>query len=363
MFSNIDQEQIGNGFFNDDNHNLTCTTDPSVVVDSMNPSVVNKKTLPMILATGTGKTYNFETDKNGVYMLNTGVYHTIRSAISYSASVKIDGQNIIIGTHNDRLLIFRRYDWRSRVAILINGKFYPLFDKFIVPKGISKDDKQLFCETLKTPIENSTYVVVGKCDRLPYPHDVIGKISYVTLAQNMPIIFGEENNIGFPEIIYVADPNIQCVDLIVPSNGIPTLMHNVPLATVMLLHGNHTQLTFEEISLNVQGGKYRNIGLRQNIITIVGHGVFPAKMPLPDLPSTKNVTDDEISKFVEKLYRATIVFSFPETGLWREGVVFRFDLPDGDYQLYKINQGQMQTYAKMCNIVLPIENENELRMD
>lgn len=319
-----------------------------------NLSNVMGKTTGFFVSEGTGKTYHFISSVTGKLVLLPNVVEIIRNAVSISPTTKIDGQNAIIALKNGTFILHRRLDWRRSACFAIldtDGKlkFLPLFpQKFDkkLPKGIIANKQSL--------IDCSQFVYIGNCDRFSTKLIQIQDGIHYTVIDKNTFFFGEENEDGFPTVIYTPDTNISCIDFVTMTENGPVLMHDVPLNFLMSELENPPHLTFEEISWNVQGGKYADIGIRKNVVTLTAHGIFPARIKMQPMP-LPTASDDEISDFVECLYKETLKFAFPDIGLQREGIVFRFLLKDGSHRCLKINRGHLETYCKFAKIEFPKE--------
>jgi hypothetical protein len=157
------------------------------------------------------------------------------------------------------------------------------------------------------------------------------------------------------------------VDFVAPNTATKSennvqIFKNLTLQQVMKIFGNPQSLTFENISTNIQGGKYTKFGLRDHVTTLTAHGIFVAPNIFPPLP-LKNVPSQTIVDFVKQIYMCTLKYVYnngfdkPPT---REGIVCRFLDKEGNIiGRRKINQGHLATFAEMVNIVLTKERPKE----
>lgn len=337
----------------------------------MSYSNVNKKTTSLISSKGSGDSYILEKEHDQ-WIINPSLASKVPYISRMDISVKVDGSNSVVApTKNGLTGFYKRYDWRKSVAILYskeeNGKIiykiYLPFGKFppkYLKKYLAKDPLPGDFPDLNTLYEKKGYhnydlVILGDHKT----RQQFEKTTHYTKSKNIPfnystfynvdLIFGEKTDNGLYEVVYVLTP-VSIVDLLLPDadNGI-IVQRNVPLEIVLKMF---PRTTFEQLTPNIQGGRYNHYGLVEDkqTVTITPHGVFPVPISLlkklpegfsTDIPKSLN----EFSNFVDKLYDFAITFSYDEKKP-REGLVIKFWIDD-EYHLFKINEGHMETYDKM----------------
>jgi hypothetical protein len=338
---------------------------------------VDVKIIGMAKPYGASETYSFQRDENGNLELAPRVIETLRLATKYIGTPKIDGQNSIISrVATGEFRLHLRLDWRQKVAFFSpDGKFYPCFpQKFSAKLGKTSPRFEL-CRpsvTIESFFAQDSSVVGWKLlligdysghNHFPsvIPNDSVFHdgsdammIKCLELTPISPIILGDSDD-GFPAVVYRPEMGITCVDC---PWGPFVGRQNISLDEIMaIVAPGETKASFEDISSNVQGGKYMHLSeMRKNVKIIYPHGASFVQIPLPQLPLPSD-SDAVFSAFVEDLYKASISYSF-QPDRPREGIVFYFLLVSGAMAMFKINQGHMVTYAKLANMPLPMEHKN-----
>jgi hypothetical protein len=337
----------------------------------------NAKTLGLVETTGSGDDYTF-VQKNGKLVLGHGVYEAVIKADKVVYTVKHDGQNTMIISD----MFFRRYDWRKSVAFRNKdtGIVYPLFEKQFWTKFNKKikiginvgfnsgfNIEEFFASGNKYP-ENCKYelIIIGNfssCKEMiasrvdikpigkdnPYP--------YAVITENSLIYPGEMVD-GKPEVVYRPVQGISHVNLAYVVNG-ELRLENMKLSDILKKYGKE-MMTLEEISPHIcKGGKrYTHLGIPSNEITLIAHGSviidrpdLPIK-PIKPIKPGSNGSEEDVAIYIEQLYEFALNFSYNEDKK-REGVVIYF----GEHIAFKINEGHMQTYAKMKGYPYPSKQD------
>lgn len=323
------------------------------------PSVVNQKIMGFFESIGSGNSFMIKTNDNGKIIPHPSFLKTLSKAIGGKILVsdKIDGQNAIIVNG----ILYLRFDWRKRAAIYDNGKFYPIHPtKFNADFKMSKLVKKSI-DKVNPPPTSGEFVIVGSIDRTDALVEEVNGIPFQRLS-NINHHLGECSENGYPEVIYIANMTISVCDIILPDEtGKPMIVRNMPLQDILNLYKTSC-ITVEEISIGVQGDKYKDLGIRQGITTITPHGIFESKITLPTLCLPHPDDLDAVSRLIDEFFLATLNYIFPDKTQEpiREGIVVKFlNSDDTVVGYHKINQGHLETYVKFREIPIPFFIGNE----
>jgi hypothetical protein len=330
------------------------------------PVAITMKIPSLFSAVGSGTTYSFETTADGFLKLGNGVSDIIKNSVSCTFTVKIDGENFILKKCSDKhVRVFMRYDWRSSVVFFKDGEkpeIIPLFPQKVDKKRtkgcVVKNILSLTPEAYFRGEDSNGWklCVLGKPQDFT-GHGIIpitGQVNRIQLDPDAEIVLGEMTN-GIPDVIYRANPLYTKVDVMTVNNKIPTIRKDVLLDEIFNVWAppNCTILSVENISPNIQSGKYAHLGIRKDdstdnytrILTIMRHGESIANIDMPSKPDSSS-SDFDVAAWTTTLMEKTIAFSF-DSNHPREGIVVYFTMQDGTRHYFKINQGHMETFNKM----------------